>query len=310
MPLDPQVKAFLDQTREAGFPAFNELPVPDARLAYLAFATPPPEGGALAVENRRIAGPAGEMAIRVYTPAGRRPQPVLVYFHGGGWTIGDLDTHDGVCRELAAAIPAIVVAVDYRLAPEHRFPAAADDALAATRWVSAHASELGADPARLAVGGDSAGGNLAAVVALRARDDGGPRIAFQLLVYPAVDSDFDRASYRENGDGYLLTTALMHWFWNHYEPDVSKRTHPWASPLRASTLRGLPPALVITAEYDPLRDEGEAYAAQLNEAGVPAEVRRFDGMIHAFFQMSPVFEQGAVAIRHAARALGRALGTA
>ena len=220
--------------------------------------------------------------------------------------ICDLDTHDGVCRALANGAGCIVVSVDYRLAPEHKFPAAADDAFAATEWVAKHAVEIGGDPSRVAVAGDSAGGNLAAVVAQTAKDRGGPKLAFQLMVYPVTDYDFDTGSYRDNAEGYMLTTAAMKWFWNHYLPDEKAGLDPQASPLRADDLSGVPPALVITAEFDPLRDEGEAYAARLASAGVPAKSTRYDGMIHGFFSMSALLPQGRQAIEEAATALREA----
>src|SRR5581483_3719120 len=224
----------------------------------------------------------------------RHPDPHL---HGGGWVLGSLETHDALCRSLARAVPAVVVAVDYRLAPEHKFPAAAEDAYAAPAW------EIGADARRVAVGGDSAGGNLAAVVSLMARDRGGPRLAHQLLVYPATDAGLEHASMRENADGYWLTRDMMAWFWNLYLGGARDGGSPLASPLRAQDLRGLPPATVITAEFDPLRDEGEAYAARLRAAGVPVDLRRWDGMIHGFFAMETIFPQGRAAVEHAAAAL-------
>ena len=223
-----------------------------------------------------------------------------MYFHGGGWVIGSLETHDGTCRELAAGAGCVVVSVDYRLAPEHRYPAAAEDCYAATRWCAEHAAELAIDARRIAVGGDSAGGNLAAVVAQMARDRGGPGLVLQLLVYPVTDHDFGTASYRDNAAGYLLTAADMRWFWGHYlGDDTARGAEPYASPLRAASLAGLPPALVITAELDPLRDEGEAYARALEAAGVAAKLHRYDGMIHGFFGMSAIMDQAVAAVREA-----------
>jgi acetyl esterase len=211
--------------------------------------------------------------------------PVVVYFHGGGWVIGDLEVVDQPCRQLASAAGAIVVSVDYRLAPEHRYPAAFEDSYAATVWVGAHAAEIGGDPARLAVAGDSAGGNLAAAVALAARDRGGPELAAQLLIYPVTDFNFGTASYHDNREGYLLTKGSMQWFWAHYLGAQDLDKDPYACPLRADSLAGLPPAYVATSEYDPLRDEGEAYARRLEEAGVAVTAKRFDGMLHGFFWM-------------------------
>src|SRR5262249_5257951 len=220
------------------------------------------------------------------TPAGDGPLPLLMYFHGGGWVIGDLDTCEGICRSLANGAGCIVVAVDYRLAPEHRYPAAAEDCYAATAWAAEHARELGGDSRRIAVGGDSAGGTLTTVVALMARDRGGPPLGHQLMVYPVTEHSYETASYRDFADGYLLNLELMTYFWNQYLGGASDGLDRYASPLRAPDLRGLPPALVITAEFDPLRDEGEAYAARLREAGVPVTLSRYDGVFHAFFSMA------------------------
>ena len=261
------------------------------------------------IENRTVPGPAGQIPVRIYTPVGTAPFPVLVYFHGGGWVIGNLDTHDGICRSLANRVGCLVVSVDYRLAPEHRFPAAPEDCYAATRWLAEHAGSLGGDKGRIAVGGDSAGGNLAAVVALMARDRGGPKLAFQLLVYPATDTDFETRSYRENSEGYFLTRADMVWFWNHYAPRDEDRRNPYAAPLRAASLRGLPPALVITAEFDPLCDDGNAYAARLREDGVPVRLSQQDGLIHGFFQMGAVIDRGRASVDEASRALKDAFAT-
>jgi acetyl esterase len=229
---------------------------------------------------------------------------MLVYFHGGGWVIGNLDTHDGVCRQLCNAAHCVVVSVDYRLAPEHPYPAAAEDAYAATRWVAANAAAIGGDPARIALGGDSAGGNLTAVVTLMARDRGGPPLVFQLLVYPATDAPTaDHPSYRENAEGYFLTRDMMLWFWNHYCGSTPDLTDAYRYPLRAKDLRRLPPAYVITAEFDPLRDEGEAYAARLREANVPVRLKRYAGMIHGFFGMGALLTQAREATKEAAEAL-------
>ncbi|MEC3976916.1 alpha/beta hydrolase [Amycolatopsis sp. H20-H5] len=231
-----------------------------------------------AVED--VAIPPGIRA-RVYRPRTENPAPpVIVYFHGGGFVLCDLDSHDGVCRLLCEDASAIVVSVDYRRAPEHRYPAAADDAYDAVCWVAEHAAELGGDPAWLAVAGDSAGGNLAAVTCLRARDEGFPRLDFQLLIYPVTDCFAPRA---ENAEGYLLTSAHMRWYVEQYLADPADGRQPYASPLLAEDLSGLPPALVITAEHDPLREEGAAYGARLIDAGVPARVHQVDGLFHGTF---------------------------
>jgi acetyl esterase len=304
MPLDPEARMLMDQMQGTLKP-FNESTVEEARAAIqaLALAAGPPEPVAK-VEDRTVPGPKGEIPVRVYTPEGAGPFPILVYFHGGGWTIGNLETHDGSCRQLCNGAGCVVVSVDYRLAPEHPYPAAADDAYAATRWVAANAGALGGDARRIAVGGDSAGGNLAAVVSLMARDRGGPSLVFQLLVYPAVDAPTaNHPSYRENAEGYFLTRDMMFWFWAHYCGKGPDPADPYACPLNAKDLRGLPPAYVVTAEFDPLRDEGEAYAAKLREAGVPTTLKRYAGMIHGFFGMSALLTQARVATREAAEAL-------
>ncbi len=309
MPLAPQAQAYLDQMAAMQVPHIATL-TPEVVRAGVAAQfeaerqQTPPEPVAR-VENRTIPGPAGEIPIRVYTPHGDGPFPALVFFHGGGWVICSLDSHDGICRALANGAGCVVVSVDYRLAPEHKFPAAPEDCFAATQWVATHAGELHADPARLAVGGDSAGGNLTVVVTQMAREHGGPTLAFQLLIYPAVDfrSDAGYPSMTDNAQGYLLDKQAMDWFSDHYLRDEADRTNALASPMLASDLRGLPPALVITADYDPLRDEGEAYARRLQEAGVPVTVRRYPGMIHGFFGMTALFDRAKDAQEEAVAAL-------
>lgn len=297
MSLDPQVKAFLDALAAEDAPPRETQTVAETRRQMLqqsAQRAGPPQPMAH-VEDRTIPGPTGDLRVRIYWPASASngPLPVLLYFHGGGWVIGDLDTHDVLCRALAHGAGAVAVSVDYRLAPEYPFPAAAEDAYAATAWMAEHASELGADPARLAVAGDSAGGNLATVTCLLARDRRGPHIAFQALIYPVTDYyDPGQPSYFQNGEGYNLTRDGMIWFWDFYLPDHGDANNPLASPLRAPDLRGLPPGLVVTAEYDPLRDEGEAYATRLREAGVPVTLQRYDGMIHGFANMAAVLDAG------------------
>jgi len=309
MALDPQARVLLDQIVAMGGPPLHTLSVPEAREALAAMAAMQGDPEELhAVADRRIPGPQGDIPVRIYHAGGTDPLPVLVYFHGGGWVLGSIATHDTVCRMLAKRAGCIVVSVDYRLAPEHKFPAAAEDAYAATRWVADNAARLGADPARVAIGGDSAGGNLTAVVALMARDRGGPPLVHQLLIYPVTDSACDTPSYRDNADGYLLTKDAMLWFWNHYTRGAADRANPYAAPLRAPSLAALPPALVITAEYDPLRDEGEAYAARLREARVAVTLTRYDGMIHGFFGMAAVLAPANRAVEQAAGALRAAFG--
>ena len=286
MPVDPQIQALLDFGRDA--PATSTLSVSAARAQYEArTAIMAPPARVARVEERAIPGPDGRpLRLRVYTPEGQgAPWPLLVFFHGSGFVLCSLDTHDGMCRNLCAGAGCVVASVDYRLAPEHRFPTATEDCLTATRWCAAHAAAaLGADPSRMAVGGDSAGGNLAAVTALRIRDEGGPALRAQVLLYPVTDwHSPGTPSYAENAEGYGLTRATMEWFWGHYlgEP-AAERGHPHAAPLRAANLSRLPPALVATAECDPLRDEGEAYAERLRAAGVPTAAFRWLGMNHGF----------------------------
>jgi acetyl esterase len=308
MPIDPQARAILDGAAALNAPSVEEVGVEEARrslAALVAMQSPSPDLGG--VEDRQIPGPAGKIPVRVYTPLGAGPFPVLVYFHGGGFVLCNVDTHDGTCRSIAAGSGCVVVSVDYRLAPEHRFPAAAEDCYAATRWVAGNAGLIGGDATRIGVGGDSAGGNLAAVTALMCRDRGGPRLGFQLLVYPVIDAACDTPSFRENAEGYYLTASAMRWFWAHYLAEPHDGAHPYATPLRAPDLSGLPPALIITAEYDPLRDEGETYAKRLGAAGVPVTLSRYDGMIHGFFSMGMMLDRGREAMAEAAAALRSAL---
>lgn len=312
MPLDPQVKMYLEQMAALGVPPIHTLTpqaVREATRQWVGMMGEPAPVGR--VENRTIPGPAGEIPVRIYWPAddGDGPLPMLVFFHGGGWVLCDLDTHDPICRALTNSVGCVTISVDYRLAPEHKFPAAPEDAYAATVWAAAHADELGGDAARLAVGGDSAGGNLAAVVALMARERGGPALAFQLLIYPATDLRMNTPSIAENGAGYGLDTAEMIWFGNHYMRDDADKLNPLVSPLLAPDLGGLPPALVVTAEYDPLRDEGERYGERLRAAGVPVTIRRYDGMIHGFVSTAAIFDTGRRAVDDIAAALRAAFGT-
>ncbi len=283
----------IDQLRAAGVPPLWELPLEQARSAGALMGAMDEPPTVAAVDDRVIPGPGGDLPVRIYTPAADEsgPRPLIAYFHGGGFVFCSIDTHDATCRRLANATGAVVVSVEYRLAPEHCFPAATDDCYAATVWVHEHASELGADAAALVVAGDSAGGNLAAVVAQMARDRGEPPIAFQILVYPVIDAACDTASYTENAEGYFLEKPDMQWFWAQYLGDDGDGMHPLASPCRAADLSDLPPAIVITAEYDPLRDEGESYAAALDAAGVPTTMRRYDGMIHGFVSMPMLFPE-------------------
>jgi acetyl esterase len=283
MPLDPQVKTLLEQIARVNLTPYEDL-TPKRARAQLAFASKlsdrPME--VHAVRDSSLPGPAGPLRIRIYRPSDQTNMPGVVFFHGGGWVMGNLDTHDVYCRALTNASQMTVISVDYRLAPEQKFPAAVEDAWAATTWIIENAAEMGLDPTRLAVAGDSAGGNLAAATTLMARDRGTPMPAFQVLIYPATDFRFDTDSYRENAEGYHLTLNDMIWAWRHYLEQEQDGQSPYASPLRAEDLSRLPPALVITAQYDPLRDEGEAYAQRLQAAGVPVQLTRYDGMIHGF----------------------------
>ena len=310
MALDPACEMILGAF--AALPALGTMEPAPTRAMLAAAAVPLPEIPMAAVDDRVIPGPGGDLPIRIYTPLGLTfgaPGPVVVFFHGGGWVIGSVEDHDRMTRRLADDIGAVVVSVDYRLAPEHKYPAAADDCYAATVWVSTHAAELNVDPQRLVVAGDSAGGNLAAVVALRARDSHGPAVAFQLLLYPVTGTPWDgRASYRDNGEGYLLTKVSMEWFTNHYVATPENLSDPYLVPMLAADLSGLPGAHIITAEFDPLRDEGEAYGARLLGAGVPTTLTRYDGQIHAFMNNDAISRVARAAYLDAAQAVRRAVG--
>ena len=282
MPVHSDYQAFLDQLAAIGGPALTEMSPAAAREMFRAGYPARPDVVVGNVEDRTLSVIEREIPVRIYTPKGEGPFPVTMMFHGGGWVIGDLDTADGQSRYVCRDTPCVVVSVDYRLAPDHRFPAAAEDCYDATKWVYDHADELNVDPTRLAVSGDSAGGNLAAVVALMARDRMGPPLIFQLLVYPVTNgNEFSTQSYMENAEGYLLTAESMHWFWDHYA-EPADRINPYASPLLASNLGDLPRAHVQVAEYDPLRDEGIRYSEALRAAGNDSTVISFDGFIHGF----------------------------
>ncbi|MEU1721099.1 alpha/beta hydrolase [Nonomuraea sp. NPDC005692] len=283
MAVDEPTRAVIDLMSEF-FPKGEGPWDPVAARRVLASVPSPEPMPVGRVEDRDAAG----VPVRVYRPTeGAAGRPLVVYFHGGGFTLGSLDSHDGVCRQICAGSGAVVVAADYRLAPEHPYPAAVEDAFAVTRWAHEHAAGLGADPGALVVAGDSAGGNLATVTCLRAREEGGPPIVLQVLVYPATDAVRHWPSYDRNGEGYFLTTAHMRWFWDCYQPDHERRGEPYSSPLGAD-VSGLPPALVITAGHDPLRDEGEAYARHLRHSGVEAECVRYEGLFHGFFGTGPI----------------------
>ena len=301
MTLDPQI-AGLIATLDSGFPPVHTMTGAQARAAIQSRVVPnanPEPVAHVAEHNLDVAG--GSVGVRVYRPTSTDPLPILVYAHGGGFVFCDLDSHDGLCRNLANRIPAVVISVDYRRAPEHRWPTAAEDVLAVTEWAAANAHDLGGDINRLVVGGDSAGGNLAAVTTLMARDRGGPSIAAQLLLYPMIAADFDTDSYRLFGDGFYNPRPALQWYWDQYVPAVDDRHHPYASPLHAD-LTGLPPAVVVLAGHDPLRDEGIAYADALTDAGVVTTRCAFDGGIHGFMTM-PMLDLAHEARREASRSL-------
>jgi acetyl esterase len=299
--LDPDAAAVYKAFQEAGRPPYENGTPAEARELYLkGRVVSNPEPPELAeVKPLSIPAPHGAIPGRIYTPKNLRKTngaaPCLVFYHGGGWVIGDLDSHDVVCRKLAHEGELIVISVDYRLAPEHKFPAAVDDAISATKWVAANAKALGIDTTRLMVGGDSAGGNLAAVVALAARDGDGPKIAGQVLIYPATNFAMTHPSHSEPETSILLTHSVIKWFCNHYLSGPADADHWKASPARATTLSGLPPAYVMTAGADPLRDEGDEYAARLKEAGVSVTYRHFPGQFHGFFTMGKLLNQANVA---------------
>jgi acetyl esterase len=299
--LDPDAAFVYKAFQEANRPPYENGTPAEARAFYLqgrVVSNPePPE--LESVKPLSIPAPHGAIPARLYTPKQLRRSnglaPCLVFFHGGGWVIGDLDSHDVVCRQLAHAGELIVISVDYRLAPEHKFPAAVDDAVTATKWVAANAGQFGIDASRLMVGGDSAGGNLAAVVALAARDGDGPKLAGQVLIYPATDFAMKHPSHREPETSILLTHSVIKWFCNHYLNGSADIDNWKASPARAQTLAGLPPAYVLTAGADPLRDEGDEYAERLKQAGVPVTYKHFPGQFHGFFTMGKLLNQANVA---------------
>jgi len=288
--LDPQIAALIE-TLDAAFPPVHTMTGAQARATIRSRFVPSTEPEPVAeIRNETIPGPGGDIPIRIYRPHGSAGVglPILVFAHGGGFVFCDLDSHDGLCRDFANRLPAVVVSVAYRLAPEHPWPAAAEDLYAATQWAERNASRFGGDPARVVVGGDSAGGNLAAVTALMARDLDGPALAAQLLLYPVIAADFETESYRSFGHGYYNPKPALQWYWDQYVPSTADRSHPYATPLNAD-LQRLPAAVVVIAGHDPLRDEGLAYASALEEAGVPVLRAQFDGGIHGFMTM-PVLD--------------------
>jgi len=304
MALAPDARQLLDQLEKL-HPPITSLSVEEVRrLREVIYPKLWGEKEAIAnVEDRFIPGAAGEIQARVYQPAINAPLPLLVYFHGGGWVTCSVDAYDGLCRAIANRAECVVVSVNYRLAPEHKFPSAVKDAYAATVWVARNAQALGGDPGRIAIGGDSCGGNLTAAVALMAREQKYPSLSFQLLLYPCVDYEFERPSCLENAKGYYLTLDAMHWFWKHYLTSETDAANPYASPLRAENLSDLPPALIITAEFDPLRDQGEAYAKRLQEANVPVIYKCYDGMIHCFLSFPKQIERAKEGLQEVVEAI-------
>ncbi len=299
MSLNRQVAEMLDERRKGSAQPLYELSLEQARADDLASIQA--GGGAVVpvgeVRDLTLPGPAGDLPARLYHPSGEGPFPVLLYLFGGGWTLGSLETCDGVCRQLCADTSCLVMSVQYRRAPEDRFPSAPEDCYAAAAWLAENAALLGGDPQRLAIGGDSAGGNLSAAVTLMARERGGPSLACQVLVYPNTDYRADTSSRREIDDPAMFNRHSVDWYWGHYLTDAKDGDNPFASPLRAASMRNLPPALVISAEYDPLRDEAEAYAHRMQADGVPVTLTRYDGMVHGFFTMSGILDDARKALR-------------
>ncbi len=320
MNLDSDAQAVIDQYKKFGVPPIESLSPENARNApTLKNAVEEMTAESVAARTMTIAKPMpqpvgkidhitiptsnGELLARVFTPKGDAPFPVVVYFHGGGWVIANLDVYEPSCRALCNEAEAIIVSVAYRQAPEHKYPAAAEDAHAATQWVMANAASIGGDPARVAVAGESAGGNLATVACLKAKEEGGRMPVAQLLVYPVTDARMNTPSYQENANAKPLNSAMMKWFWGHYLENESQGREPFASPMMAQSLAGLPPAIVITAESDPLRDEGEAYAKRMADEGVSVNLKRFDGVMHEFFGLAGVVDKATEAVGMAAEGL-------
>jgi acetyl esterase len=308
MPLDHDAEILLQMIREANRPAFETVGAGAARELFMAGRKALSPDPMPIAETRDVAipGPGGPIPARLYRSATTGTLPVLVFFHGGGWVVGNIDSHEAMCRHVANRAECAVLSVDYRMGPEHKFPAAVEDCFAATAWAAESAAQLGVDPGRLALGGDSAGGNLAAVVSLLARDKGAPRIAYQVLIYPATDAAMRHGSIARYAEGYVLTRATMRWFYEQYLRTPDDAADWRVSPLLASDLSRLPPAYVLTAGYDPLCDEGDAYAARLAAAGVPVTHRRFPGQVHGFATNGRVIRAAETALDEIAAALKEA----
>jgi len=308
VPLDPQVESIMKEDKERNLPPYNRLTPSEARRQMLELSPPvDPELIAKRVRQLKIPGDSADIPIRLYYPDGNPPFAVAVYFHGGGWVMGNLDTHHAICHALSHTSGCLVLAVDYRLSPEHKFPAAIEDAYTATCWVAENGGSVQADANRMAVMGESAGATLATVAAMMIRDRGGPHVALQVLVYPVTNRDMITLSHTNYAQGYMLTHEMMRWFWDQYLTGEEAAEHPYVSPLRAENLGDLPPALVVTAEYDPLCDEGEAYASKLAAAGVRVRHSRYEGMVHGFFRMTARVDRSREALGEVAVQLRKAL---
>lgn len=310
MALDAESEALLAARRKAGIPPVSRQTLAEVRGSREEWRIqkPAPRVPVDAVWQEPVAVEGGSIAVRLYRSNGQGRRPAIVYLHGGGWVLGDLEHSDAVCRKLAVDTGHVVINVDYRLAPEHRYPTAARDSFAAFRWAVEKADVLNIDPGRIAVAGSSAGGNLAAAVTLMAREAGGPRPAAQLLVYPCLDDACDAPSYVGYAEGHIVSTDDMRWYWRQYLDDPSQASESMACPLKAKDLTGLPPALIITAECDPIRDDGERYAARLKQAGVSMTLTRYPGTLHGFFALPGVFAKSTAAVAEASRFLMKTLG--
>ncbi|AQQ54095.1 alpha/beta hydrolase [Planococcus lenghuensis] len=309
MPVNPKIQYILDQMAEmmpADFSLDQVSPEAMRNSNSAQFTALQQKEPVDNVEDRTIQLADRELPIRIYTPKGEAPHPALVFYHGGGWVLGSIETHDAVCREITNLADCVVISVEYRLAPEHKFPAAAEDAYESLEWVAAHAAELGIDPDRIAVGGDSAGGNLATVACLMANEQNGPKVVHQFLLYPSAGPAFDYPSAEENAEGYLLTKDMMIWFQSHYVANEEDRNHPYLSPILAEDLKGMPPATILTAQYDPLRDIGIAFAEKLRSHGVEVFHKNYDDLIHGFANFTAYVPEARQAVAEGVEELKKA----